>query len=92
MSAEVFVVPAMEAAIVTRSCRLVCGRPNNSYHPVSIQGVYRHGWWYQWPHAQCAHRFFKRYLHRTDRPSIFQSSIDNAIVAAHWLAGPEAMA
>jgi hypothetical protein len=34
MGVEGFVVQAMEAAIVTRSSRLVCGRSNNSYRSV----------------------------------------------------------
>ena len=34
MGMERFVVQAMEAAIVSRSSRLVCGRPNNSDHSV----------------------------------------------------------
>ena len=34
MSVEGFAVQAMEAIIVTRSSRLVCGRPNNSDHSV----------------------------------------------------------
>ena len=34
MGIEGFVVKAMEAAIVTRSSRFVCGRSNNSYHSV----------------------------------------------------------
>jgi len=34
MRVEGFVVQAMEAVIVTRSSRLVCGRPNNSDHSV----------------------------------------------------------
>ena len=38
MSIEGFVVPAMEAAIVTRSSRFVCGRPHNSHHSVESKG------------------------------------------------------